>query len=469
MSWKGIITNAGSALLSKRGETDTLTISRAAAGAGRVSEMLLMAQTALQDEKQTMSIASKKLTKEGVVIKTHLTAPDTGYLMGQYGLWARLNSGEETLMAIFQNEADVNIPSKSDSPDFMATFNSLLTFANSGSIEVIVDPSALVSRAEMEEYVASATADYAAKSYVDEALKKKADLDESGKVPANQLPAMDYVPTTRKVNEKALSADITLTASDVGAPTKAGVGATGEWPIDINGNAESANSVVGQNATLSVFQNADDPCVSVKNTATGQIMDICAPFGVPTFHNYGAEIKDTLYPVPRNDGANANGTWPISITGNAATADNATQHIINISNPHSVNWTQTGAAPLVHTHTADQIAGRLMIETGSYIGTGTFGEASPNTLTFGFVPKVVFIIGDLTGDTDMEGPKGGLPWIYGQSLAVGYQGSGFSYDLKLSWLGTTLQWCWVTTRPTVQDGIYQLNEQGRNYRYLAIG
>ena len=45
-------------------------------------------------------------------------------------------------------------------------------------------------------------------------------LGKDGKVPAAQLPAMDYVPTTRKVNNKALSADITLNASDVGALTQ---------------------------------------------------------------------------------------------------------------------------------------------------------------------------------------------------------------------------------------------------------
>ena len=51
---------------------------------------------------------------------------------------------------------------------------------------------------------------------IDATLKAKADL-VSGKVPAGQLPAMNYVPATRKVNNKALSADITLTASDVNA------------------------------------------------------------------------------------------------------------------------------------------------------------------------------------------------------------------------------------------------------------
>ena len=44
-----------------------------------------------------------------------------------------------------------------------------------------------------------------------------ASLDNSGKVPNEQLPPMDYVPTSRTVNGHALSADVTLGADDVGA------------------------------------------------------------------------------------------------------------------------------------------------------------------------------------------------------------------------------------------------------------
>lgn len=46
-----------------------------------------------------------------------------------------------------------------------------------------------------------------------------ATLDSNGKIPGGNLDLSGYVPTTRKVNNKELSADITLTASDVGAAT----------------------------------------------------------------------------------------------------------------------------------------------------------------------------------------------------------------------------------------------------------
>ena len=38
------------------------------------------------------------------------------------------------------------------------------------------------------------------------------------------------------------------------------------------------------------------------------------------------------------------------------------------------------------------------IETGSYVGTGTYGQANPNTLTFGFKPKFVWIYEWLRSD-----------------------------------------------------------------------
>ncbi len=44
-----------------------------------------------------------------------------------------------------------------------------------------------------------------------------ASLDGSGKVPNEQLPPMDYVPTSRTVNGHELGADVTLDAEDVGA------------------------------------------------------------------------------------------------------------------------------------------------------------------------------------------------------------------------------------------------------------
>lgn len=132
---------------------------------------------------------------------------------------------------------------------------------------------------------------------IDAELAKRAELGEDGKVPAAQLPAMDFdpagsaaavqtalsghtgdnvrhltaaertawnakaagdhthtaaqvgaVPTTRKVNGKALSADVTLTAADVGAAaaghSHAASGVTaGTLAGKVNANASAAGTL----------------------------------------------------------------------------------------------------------------------------------------------------------------------------------------------------------------------------------
>ena len=75
-----------------------------------------------------------------------------------------------------------------------------------------------------------------------------ASLGSDGKVPASQLPDMDYVPTTRKVNGKALSADIELDAEDVGAvPTTGGTlsGSLGVPQLNVDGSVQFLNGADG--------------------------------------------------------------------------------------------------------------------------------------------------------------------------------------------------------------------------------
>lgn len=73
-----------------------------------------------------------------------------------------------------------------------------------------------------------------------------ATLGSDGKIPGGNLDLSGYVPTTRKINNKALSADISLTASDVGArpstwtPSAADVGAV-PTSRKVNGKPLSAD------------------------------------------------------------------------------------------------------------------------------------------------------------------------------------------------------------------------------------
>lgn len=113
MAWKGVITNSGSELLAQWTAGKTLTITRAAAGTGRVSEAAMLAQTALVSEKQTVSILSNKTTAQGQKLQLQVTPLATGYPLNQLGIWAKLDSGAARLIALFQTDTDagVEIPS----------------------------------------------------------------------------------------------------------------------------------------------------------------------------------------------------------------------------------------------------------------------------------------------------------------------------------------------------------------------
>lgn len=98
-----------------------------------------------------------------------------------------------------------------------------------------------------------------------------ASLDGSGKVPVAQIPDMGHVPNTRKVNGKALNADVTLSASDVGARAntwKPGVNelAAG-FILPLNMGGTGANTKAGAKAALEI----PNLPLSVANGGTGAV------------------------------------------------------------------------------------------------------------------------------------------------------------------------------------------------------
>lgn len=105
------------------------------------------------------------------------------------------------------------------------------------------------------------------------------------------------------------------------------------------------------------------------------------------------------------------------------------------------------------------------IETGSYVGTGTYGEANPNSLTFGFEPKIVLIKPSTDGTLSkywmcftngLETSGGGLVWGDGSYT--------FGYNVSYSFSGNTVQWYTTDNRSTPQA-----NDAATTYGYIAIG
>ena len=104
------------------------------------------------------------------------------------------------------------------------------------------------------------------------------------------------------------------------------------------------------------------------------------------------------------------------------------------------------------------------IEFGSYVGTGTCGEEYPNTLTFGFVPKLLFIL------PDNRRANGSIPYP-----TVAANGNAYLYrnsnepdrTSHLTWDGTSVSWHIEISNSIYSD--YQFNSSNTIYYYCAIG
>lgn len=114
------------------------------------------------------------------------------------------------------------------------------------------------------------------------------------------------------------------------------------------------------------------------------------------------------------------------------------------------------------------LSGFARIETGSYVGTGTYGKSNPNTLTFGFAPKLVLIYdGSKTYAMFFAFGIGGEYTLGGYLLARG-DNMGTSNDNHARINGNVLNWYATNTSATTAREL-QLNVESRTYHYCAIG
>lgn len=153
---QAVVTNAGKALLQQWAGGGTLTIDGAKAGAGAVSQLNLINQTAVTQEKQTLSIISAKQVEGGTQFHVQITAPDAGYTAKQIGIYGHLDGGDSTLIALYQDESGITVPSKAEMPDFVYAFYATIQASNTGTLSVTLDASALVTQATLSAAVAKA-------------------------------------------------------------------------------------------------------------------------------------------------------------------------------------------------------------------------------------------------------------------------------------------------------------------------
>lgn len=113
------------------------------------------------------------------------------------------------------------------------------------------------------------------------------------------------------------------------------------------------------------------------------------------------------------------------------------------------------------------LASRARIQTGSYVGTGTYGSSNPCSLTFSFIPQLFILFGKANPNASYRDMiiaiKGGTQLAFtisSGSNPVAAEGS--NVGLTFSWGSGTLNWYATHLN-------YQLNASGVTYNWLAAG
>lgn len=103
------------------------------------------------------------------------------------------------------------------------------------------------------------------------------------------------------------------------------------------------------------------------------------------------------------------------------------------------------------------LSGFARIETGSYVGTGTYGTFNKSSLAFDHRPLLVILFGYYT-----QIFSGMIPSGFG-AKAPPFEDGGNQY-CSYSWNGNVLSW---NTNDSGPEG--QNNTNGTTYYYMAIG
>jgi|GEM_PF-2231845 len=406
-----------------------------------------------------------------------------------------------------------------------------LAVADSSAVEVVVRPTLnTVSGEELEaaleahEGSAGAHAGRLIPAGAKGAAGGVAELDGSGKVPSQQLPAMNYDAAGSAAAVQASLASHTGSTGNPHSVTKAQVGlpnvdntSDASKPIStatqtalnlkaplaspaLTGTPTAPTAAAGTNTTqiaTTAFVLANAPSiatpVSVANGGTGATT---LTSGYPLFGNGTGAITATgpTIALPMLGVAYSTCATAAATAAKVVTAANyvrvaggriAVTFVYAVPAAATLNVNNTGAAYIqvggvsiaaniinagstaefvwtgLYWHLISADNLGLRVTNGSYIGTGTAGSANLNTLTFPFTPKIVMVMRQTVDNTTYDAQ--GLPWLYGQNYGlVTLTASSYLFAAALIWGSTYVSWYNVN-----DHAAWQLNSYGEVYSYTA--
>jgi len=167
--WDASLTDAGVSMISQwaQGTGNKLTITGGVIGEGVVAATQLHALTQLTDQKSTISIQGFESVANGVKLKLRKTSQGitTSFILNQIGIYAKLDTSggtpiiADSLIAVYQQDTGVLVPTEADSPDFVFTFYGTVQTNYSGDLTINVDTSALASQNDLDALTLAGLAD----------------------------------------------------------------------------------------------------------------------------------------------------------------------------------------------------------------------------------------------------------------------------------------------------------------------
>lgn len=352
--WTGVVTNGGSTLLANWIAGTTLNFTGSTAGTGTVAVAALLAQTALVNQKQTASVTGYEKVSKGVKIRIQIAAPQAGYTLNQFGVWANLSGGSATLLALFQNDVGVPIPSLTDSPDFVYTFYGVIVMNNEGTFTVTIDTSAVVSIATMTSAIATAVAAKQDKITISGVLKG----DGAGNITAATAGSDYGLPL----------------ATGSGAPSDATVGVAGQHYYDSSSGKEYVCKGVDTSGKyIWALSGASD---AADLTYNGGSLDTALDNMAQSISDLGDAVDDSK--------TLSGATDPTSSTAGAVgqmylNTSSGETFICTASSGSTYTWKQTGATPVYPEIVATVTSGAAVTCTD---GTTTLTATSNGSAKF---------------------------------------------------------------------------------------
>ena len=120
-----------------------------------------------------------------------------------------------------------------------------------------------------------------------------------------------------------------------------------------------------------------------------------------------------------------------------------------------------GNVTLANLLSALQVAGALRIETGTYVGDGTYGSGNPTSITPSFPPQIAYVMAT-------SGTMTYMLYIGGTVCQLFYRYADCFYPVAGTAAVSTNTLSWYTSASNVQAQT-QCNSNGVTYRWIVVG